>query len=381
MKKMHIPLTKPYWRHKEETAAISAMRRTSGTGDGPNTAKLIEQLKTITGAAYVLPVTSCTHGLELAVRALGIKGGDEVIMPSFTLSSTANSVVLAGGKPVFADIDPTHFNIDPDDIKRKITPRTRAITVVHYAGMACRMDEILEIAKIHKLAVIEDAAHAIGVTYKGKALGTWGDAGVYSFHGTKNVSCGEGGAVLTGRKDLADRMEIFRANGTNRKAFLEGTVDRYSWVSVGTSFFLSDILAAVTVAQLSGLGAINVARARIAAYYAKHLETLDPLVRLPVVTPQTHPNWHIYAVLMPSHKVRTDFIRWMRKKGIEVSYHYVPLHSSPMGTALSGGRVIPLPVTTRIAGTLVRLPIYPGLSDRRLSYIVTSVRKVMKEIS
>jgi dTDP-4-amino-4,6-dideoxygalactose transaminase len=377
---MKIPLHKPFWGKAEEKTVISALRNTLGTGDGPNTQKLIQELAKFTSARFVIPTTSCTHGMELVLSAYNIKAGDEIIVPSFTMSSTANCIVLAGGKPVFADIDPIFYNIDPVDIKRKITPKTRGIMVVHYAGMPAPMEEIQEIANKYKLFIIEDAAHAIGVKYHDRMLGTWSNAGVYSFHGTKNICSGEGGVVLTNNRDLADKMEIYRANGTNRKQYLEGAIDKYSWVGVGTSFFLSDILAAILVAQLKKVDLINKKRSLIATLYLEAFKSYSEKIILPQVPRYTLPNWHIFAIRFKNAAYRPQFISEMRKKGIEVSYHYVPLHSSPFGIHLSGGKAVNLQVTDEVGKSLVRLPIYPGLKDIEIHYIINSAINIMNHL-
>ncbi len=378
---MHIPLTKPYWGPKEEKAAVRAIRQTSGSGDGPNTAKAEALLQTLTGAGYAMLTTSCTHGMELALAALVMNGklktGDEVIVPSYTMSSTANAALLSGAKVVFADIDPVFFNIDPEDIKRKITNKTRGIMIVHYAGMPCRMDEIMEIARRHHLWVVEDAAHAIGASYKDKPLGTFGDIGVYSFHGTKNVSCGEGGAVLTNSKELAVSMEIYRANGTNRKQFLEGVIDKYSWVGKGSSFFLSDILASILYEQLKQITTINTKRQQISSSFTKSLSNYSDLIVLPSIPKFTKPNWHIYAIRFRNPQHKRIFMAQMRKKGIQVVSHYVPLHSAPMGKTIWKGE---LPVTDAVANTLARLPIYPDLNLKERRYIISSAQKILKKL-
>jgi dTDP-4-amino-4,6-dideoxygalactose transaminase len=377
MNKMLIPLTKPDWGRKEERAVVTAMQEGIGTGDGPNVARLEKKLQNLTGAKYALATTSCTHALELAVTGLGLTSGQEVILPSFTMTSTANAVVLKGAKPVFADIDPTTYNIDPQEIRRKITGKTVGIIVVHYAGMPCEMMEITKIAEQNGLWVVEDAAHAIGAKLRSKALGTFGKAGCFSFHGTKNIACGEGGAVVTNDPKLASRMEIYRANGTNRKAFLEGTVDKYSWVSPGTSFFLSDILASLAHAQLNRMKEINRKRQLIASSYLRGLKPFDrKIIHLPVTPKNTFPNWHIFAVRFNESGLRKIFQKKMRQIGIEAATHYVPLHSSLMGKANfpdSGN----LPNTDQTAETLIRLPIYPGLSKKEISYILECATKVL----
>lgn len=374
---MNIPLTKPFWGYREERAAIQALRNSTGAGDGPFSRRLVQTIKQLTKNQYVYPVPSATHGLELAMHSLKALGrfrdGDEVIVPSFTMTSTANCVLLAGARPIFADIEPRYFTIDPADIKWKVTKRTRGIIIVHYAGMPCNIVEISKIARRYKLFVIEDAAHAIGATYKRKHLGTIFDIGVYSFHGTKNISCGEGGLVLTQNSKAARYMEMYRTNGTNRNAFLRGEVDKYSWVLEGSSLLLSDILANIINTQLSQINKINKFRNQIASYYTKHFVSYEKngKIQLPQVPPHCIPNWHVYAIRFESEDVATSFIAQMKKKGITVSRHYVPLHNSTMGVKLGTHRTR-LPVTETIAKTLVRLPIYPGLTKKELRCIVAS---------
>lgn len=375
---MKIPLTKPYWGKEEAAMLAKAFKTTTGVGDGPYTKKLTERLQKLLTIPHAFPVTSCTHALELAMRALGIRPGDEVILPSFTMTSTANCVVLAGATPVFVDIDPVTYCIDPGDVVRVISKKTRGMIVVHYASMACDMKKIGEIARKHKLFIVEDAAHSIGAKYFGKSQGTLGDLGAYSFHGTKNVSCGEGGALVTKDNKLADVIEIFRANGTNRNDFLKGVVAKYHWIGVGSSYFLSDLLASIVVVQLGKIQKINAARKGIAALYARAFKDFSEKVQLPVVPKGTDPNWHIYAIKLPSTKARETFVSGMRGKGIEVSLHYVPLHSSPMGKRI--GKPRKLPVTDDVAATLVRLPIYPDLTRNEFDYIATTATTALKRI-
>lgn len=376
---MNIPFTKPFWGKEEEKAVVESIRHRHASGDGPASKLLIENLKKLTGAKYVFPVTSCTHGLELAMIALGIGPGDEVIMPSFTMTSTANCVVLRGGTPVFADIDETFFTIDAVDVERKITKKTKGIIVVHYAGMGCRMVEIVKIAKKHKLFIVEDAAHAIGAIYLGKSLGNWGDIGVYSFHGTKNVACGEGGVVLTNSNRLAKKLEIYRANGTNRNAFMRGEVAKYHWLDYGSSYFLSDMLAAIVNTQLEKLPIINRERAKVAEYFTKKLARFGKLIMLPTIPKGSKPNWHIYALRFDTGEHADIFLQQMRAAGIEVSRHYVPLHSAPAGRRF-GKKLGKLPVTDRVYDTLIRLPIYPGMKKRELSFITSAAQKIFQSL-
>lgn len=370
-----IPLTKPYWGKKEIQSVTQALYKSDGVGDGIYTAALIAYTKKITGAQYAYAVPSCTHGLELACRAVGIGIGDEVIVPSFTLSSTANCVVLTGARPVFADIDKATYCIDPSSIERQITKKTKGIIVVHYAGMSCDMMRIKKIAKQHKLFIIEDAAHCIGAYYKGKMLGTLGDIGVFSFHGTKNVCSGEGGMVVTNTKKLADRMDIFRANGTNRSAFLDHRVSLYTWVGPGSSFLMSDILAALLLPQLHRLSEIARRRTRIAMHYMRLFKGVS-CVHLPIVPTHTTPNWHIFAIRFDTAGQAKTFSTLLKERGITAVRHYVPLHSSPMGRKLSGKQVQSLPVTEAVAETLVRLPIYPNMNQKEEAYVAKTIKQV-----
>jgi len=409
---MQIPLHRPFWGKKEEKAVVEAIRTTSGVGDGPYGLRLREKLKKLTGARFVLPVTSCTHGMEMAIAALGVKAGDEVIIPSFTLSSTALGFTNRGAKPVFADIDPHTYCLDPDEVEKAITKRTRGIMVVHYAGMAHKIEKILGLAKKYHLWVVEDAAHCIGSYYhsstnnesvriyeskqpnnhsyirhsirnslihQGQHLGTFGDAGAFSFHGTKNIACGEGGAVVTNDGKLADKMEIYRAMGTNRPDFLRGKASLYHWVGQGTSAMLSDILAALLLPQLDQITKNTKLRCQIASFYHKLFQPYTDFMQLPIVPPGVSPNWHIYALKFRSVGLRKQFIRQMRKAGIEVSTHFVPLHTSPMGLRWGGGKR-KLPVTEEVAETLVRMPIYAGLTEKELKYIALTARRVLERI-
>lgn len=378
---MNIPLHKPLWGSRAEQAVVRAMRTGAGTADGPETFAMREKLKQLMRAEFAIPVTSCTHAMEAAVACLGAKSGDEVIVPSFTLSSTATAVMVRGARPVFADIDPLTLSLDPTDVARMITKKTKGIITVHYAGVAGpSFDALLRLAKRHRLWIVEDAAHCIGSLYKGRGLGTFGDAGALSFHGTKNVAAGEGGAILTNRKTLADRMEIFRSIGTDRMAFLAGAVSAYRWVGDGSSFMLSDILAALINIQLDQIDKINKNRNHIASKYTEAFRSFEAKVRLPVVpTGMTQANWHIYALQFTTPALRLKFMTAMKARHIDVAPHFVPLHTSPMGGTL-GGKKRPLPVTERVADTLVRMPIYAGMTERELEYVISAAHRVLRTL-
>ena len=376
---MKIPLHKPLWGKRAERAVVAAMRNGSGTADGPYSMAMRDKLSKISGAKFALPVTNCTQAMEIAVACLGVVAGDEVIVPSFTLASTATAVMRSGGVPVFADIDPHTYCLDPVDVERRITKKTVGIITVHYAGMAgVAFDRLLRLAKKHKLWVVEDAAHCIGSKYKGKSLGVFGQAGAFSFHGTKNVACGEGGALVTNSASLASKMEVFRAIGTDRAAYLAGKVSIYQWVGQGSSYFLSDILAALTNVQLDQIDAITKARQRIASRYTKELSQFSKIVQLPVIpNGMTKPNWHIYALKLHTVELQKKFIAGMRARGVEVSSHYVPLHTSPMGRKISKPNSS-LPVTEDVAKTIVRMPIYAGMKSLELSYVIDAASQILR---
>ncbi len=378
---MKIPLHKPYWGKSAEAAVVAAMRSGPGTADGPETFEMRKLLSGITGAKFAIPVTSCTHAMEAVVAVLGAKTGDEVIVPSFTLAATATAVMIRGATPVFADIDPVTFSLDPDDVEKKISRRTVGIITVEYGGMAgSSLDRLVGLARSRKLWLLEDAAHCIGSEYRGKALGRFGIAGAYSFHGTKNVACGEGGAILTDKAALRDKLEIFRSIGTDRIAFLAGKVSAYRWVGEGSSYMLSDLLAALANVQLRRMDRIIADRTAIARQYTQSLDGFRDRVTLPEVPAgMTRPNWHIYALKFTDGKRRASFMKRMRRAHVEVTPHFIPLHSSPMGKTLSK-KPAPLPVTDDVAGTLLRMPIYAGMTVREREYVIDTARKALKAL-
>lgn len=369
-----IPLHKPFWGRDEEKAAIGAMRGGIGIGDLNYSEMLSYELSKLIGVKFALPTGSGTAALELACAYI-LKRGDEVILPSFTFSSCANAVLLAGGKPIFADIDIQNYNINPQDIEKLITKKTKAIMVVHYAGMACDMEKINKIAKAHNLLVIEDAAHALGAKYHGLYLGTIGTIGCYSFHGTKNAVSGEGGAFVTNDPQINKIAEIIREKGTNRSSFMRGERRKYSWISVGRSLILSDILSAIALVQIRKLNRITTLRQKNAQYLLKKLESLSSKLILPVVSPGTDPNWHIFAIRVPraSHN---RIIKELKSYGVEASFHYLPLHTSVMGRSL-GYKNGDLPVTEEVSSTLIRLPIYPQLKKSEMDYMAEVLKKIL----
>lgn len=370
-----IPLHKVFWGRDEEQAAIAAMRGGTGIGDLAYSEQLSKYITKTLGIKYALPTASGTAALELACAVLLKKGG-EVIMPSFTFSSCANAVILSGAKPVFADVDLKTYNISATDIEAKINQKTKAIMVVHYAGMACDMDKITKLAQKYKLAVIEDAAHALGAKHKGRFLGTLGAVGCFSFHGTKNAASGEGGAFVTNDKEIFKIAEIIREKGTNRSSFMRGERKKYSWVRVGRSLILSDILSAIALEQVKKLNDITSKRVKNAKYLLKKLDKLSSKLVLPIVPVGTEPNWHIFAIRVP-RELRSTVVKGLREYGVEASFHYLPLHSSSMGKKL-GYKKRDMPVSEEVASTLIRLPMYPGLKRSEMDFIVAALEKIIK---
>ena len=369
-----IPLHKPFWGREEEKAAITAMRTGTGIGDLSFSEKLAREMSRILGVKYVLPTGSGTAALELACACL-FKKGDEVILPSFTFSSCANAIILCGAKPIFVDCDINTYNIDPQDVEKRIGKKTKGLMVVHYAGMACDMDSIMKLAASHNLYLIEDAAHALGAKYKGEYLGTLGTVGCFSFHGTKNTASGEGGAFVTNDREIFRKAEIIREKGTNRSSFMRRERKKYSWVNVGRSLILSDILSAIALEQVKKLAEITRLREKNADYLLKRLRKLSSKLILPQITQETEPNWHIFAIRVPK-VIRDKVIDGLRSYGIEASFHYLPLHASSMGKRL-GYKREDLPVSQEVAETLIRLPIYPQLKKSEMDYITATLEKIL----
>lgn len=315
----------------------------------------------------------------MAALLLDIRPGDEVIIPSFTFVSTANAFALRGAKVVFADIRPDTLNLDEKQIERHITSRTRAIVPVHYAGIACEMDAIRDIAQEHRLEIVEDNAHGLFGKYKGQPLGTIGALGTQSFHETKNFSCGEGGALLINNQRYVERAEILREKGTNRSRFFRGQVDKYTWVDLGSSYLPSDILAAFLYAQLQNYEAIQKKRKAIWSRYCEGLRKWanDNSVQIPVVPEGTDPAYHLFYLVLPSPELRSRLIAHLKQKNINAVFHYVPLHNSEMGLK-HGGRAGTCPVTERVADCLVRLPFYNGLTEEDQDRVIESIYDLAK---
>lgn len=355
----NIPFNKPSLIGNEIKYIRDAVRRGQLAGDGAYTDKCQEKICELAGSRKALITHSCTAALEMAAILCDLGPGDEVIMPSFTFVSTANAVVLRGAVPVFVDIDPETLNIDPVAVRRHVTPKTRAIFAVHYAGFPADMDALAEIAVEHGLFVVEDAAQALGSTYKGRPAGSLGDLAAFSFHETKNIISGEGGALTINREDLCDRAEVIREKGTNRSQFFRGQVDKYTWVDIGSSYLPGEIIAAYLYAQLETETAI---RTRRLSVFDAYMEAFEPLVgrndiQLPKTPPHCTGNGHMFYFLMKDLEERSAFIGEMKSRGITTPFHYVPLHSAPAGREF-GHTPGPMPVTDRISETLVRLPMF-----------------------
>lgn len=334
-----------------------------------------EILRQRLGCAYATLTPSCTDALELAAMVLEIRPGDQVIVPSFTFPSTANAFLRCGAEVVFADIDPDTLNLDPASVERLIRPRTRAIAVVHYAGVACDMDAIAAAAEAQAIPIVEDAAHALFGAYKGGSLGSLGAVGALSFHRTKNFSCGEGGAFLTNDPRLAAIADVIREKGTNRADFRRGLINKYEWLREGSSYILADLLAAQLRAQLGHAAKIQAKRRRIFERYQVALAdwAVATGVRQPVIPAGCDPAWHLYHLILPSEALRTAFLGHLHDHGVSAAFHYLPLHLTPMGRRL-GGKVGDAPVTERIAPRLVRLPFYTDLSEADQDRVIEVVR-------
>lgn len=374
-----ISFNVPPYTGKESEYMKEAIEGKKICGDGPFTKKCSNWLEEKTGTTRALLTTSCTQALEMAAILADIQPGDEVILPSFTFVSTANAFVLRGAKLVFVDIRPDTKNIDETLIEDAITDKTKAIVPVHYAGVGCEMDTIMDIAARHNITLIEDAAQGVMATYKGRALGSMGDMGCYSFHETKNYSMGEGGAILIKDREKAEEAEIIREKGTDRSRFLRGQVDKYSWVSMGSSFLPSDLNAAYLYAQLETADKMNEDRLNSWNTYYEQLRPLQEagLVELPYVPEECRHNGHMFYMVTESIEQRSALIKHLGNNDIQAVFHYVPLHSAKAG--LKYGRFHGSDeVTNRIGDCLVRLPMYYGIGQDNLDYICEKVREFYK---
>jgi dTDP-4-amino-4,6-dideoxygalactose transaminase len=354
------------------TAALGGGLLTGGEAANQRLAALAEHTLDCRRA---FPASSGTHALELMMRALPLAPGDEVIVPSFTFVSAANAVILAGGRPVLADVDPDTLNLDPHDAASRVTERTRAILTAHYAGIPHGLDELTTLAAGADAALLEDAAHALGGRFRGRALGAWGKAAAFSFHGTKNIVSGEGGMMVTSDEALAARAEVIREKGTDRSRFLRGDVDRYTWQEVGSSYLLSDALAALVAAQWGRIDAITNARRRIFEEYQSAFQELAASgdVTCPFIPPFAEPAYHIYHLRCATPAARDGAVAFLRARGIEASSHFVPLHLSSYARRWLGGRPGACPVTEQAADRLLRLPLYPGLTADNQRTVIEGV--------
>ncbi len=343
-------------------------------GDQAFTKRCQGLLEKLLGARKVMLATSCTHALELAAFLLDIKPGDEVIVPSFTFVSTANAFVLRGARPVFIDVRPDTLNLDETKLEALITPRTKALVPVHYAGVGCEMDTLLALAKKHNLALVEDNAHGLFGRYKGQPLGTFGPLATQSFHETKNLTCGEGGALVINDARYTERAEILREKGTNRSQFFRGQIDKYSWVDVGSSYVMSDVLAAFLCGQLEAWEQIQGRRRRIWDGYHEKLAAWAAAkgARRPIIPPECEQAYHMYYLLLPSLAMRTALIDHLKQRGILSVFHYLPLHLSTMGRKL-GGKPGDCPVAEDVSDRLLRLPFYNSLTDADQERVVAAV--------
>jgi dTDP-4-amino-4,6-dideoxygalactose transaminase len=369
-----IPFNKPGLCGNELRYIAQAIEYGQISGDGLFSNKCHALLEEALGVPKVLLTTSCTHALEMTALLLDIRAGDEVIVPSFTFVSTINAFVLRGARPVFIDIRPDTLNLDETQLERLITPRTKAIVAMHYAGVGCAMDTILEIARRHGVAVVEDNAHGLFGKYKGRYLGTFGCLATQSFHETKNFICGEGGALLINDPRYIERAEILREKGTNRSRFFRGQVDQYTWVDLGSSYLPSDILAAFLYAQFEARAQIQAKRQRVWEYYHEHLQGWAQAheVRLPTVPRYCEQSYLMFYLIFPSLAQRQRLIARLRTLGILGVFHYLPLHLSEMGRQF-GGKEGDCPITEEVSSRLLRLPFYTDLTEADQACVVAAL--------
>ena len=372
-----IPFNKPAYIGTEEHYVADVLQSGHQSGDGNYTKKCSAILEQALGVEKVLLTTSCTHALEMAAILLDIQPGDEVIIPAFTFVSTVNAFVLRGAKPVFVDVRPDTLNLDEEQLERHITPQTRAVVPVHYAGVGCDMDRIGEICQKYNVKIVEDNAHGLFGKYNERWLGTFGILATQSFHETKNISCGEGGALVINDPDLKERAEIIREKGTNRSRFFRGQVDKYTWVDIGSSYLPSETLVAVLYAQLEARDKIQHRRSEIWQQYFDRLEGWAAAneVHLPYIPSNCEQPYHMFYMLLPNLETRTRFIQALRDKGIYSVFHYLPLHLSDMGRKF-GGKEGNCPITEDISDRLVRLPLFYNLSNQEQEFIVETIFKI-----
>lgn len=376
---MKIPFNKPCVTGKEVEYIQQVLNNNHISGNGEFTEKCHKFISAQIGSNRALLTHSCTAALEMAAMLADLKPGDEVIMPSYTFVSTANAFVLRGAIPVFVDIRPDTLNMDETKIEAAITPKTKAIVPVHYAGVGCEMDVILAIAGKYNLLVIEDAAQAFMSTYKGKALGGFGCLATVSFHETKNIISGEGGVLLINHDRFIERAEIIWEKGTNRSQFFRGQVDKYTWIDLGSSHLPSEIIAAFLFAQLEEAEFITKTRLRIWSYYHSALEDLEyaGIIRRPIIPEYCQHNAHMYYILLPDLKTRIELIKYLRELDILAVFHYIPLHSSPAGMKYGCSRD-ELIFTTNLSERILRLPLFLSISDSELQEVIDAIYKFFK---
>jgi dTDP-4-amino-4,6-dideoxygalactose transaminase len=374
-----IPFNKPFIIGKELYYISQSVLSGKIAGDGLFTRKCNKLLEEYFSAKKVLLTHSCTAALEMAAILCNIKEGDEVILPSFTFVSTANAFFLRGAKLIFADIRQDTLNIDEQLVRDAVTEKTKIILPVHYAGVSCEMDDIMEVARKNGIYVVEDAAQGVSAKYKGKYLGTIGDIGAYSFHETKNFICGEGGAIVINNEKFIERAEIIREKGTNRSKFFRGEVDKYTWVDIGSSYLPSDILAAFLYAQIENLEKINKKRSVLFDFYYKELISLvnGGMIKLPYVPSSCSSNNHLFYIVLEDEKIRDNLMDHMKSKGILSVFHYLPLHLSPMGKSM-GYNNGQLPVTEKMSSRLLRLPFYYELTTNEQEIVVNTIKEFFK---
>ena len=369
-----IPLSKPHIPQKVYENINKVLSSGKLSGDGPFCHIVEKKFCHILQVKHTLLTSSCTHALEMSMLLLNANPGDEVILPSFTFTSTANAVLVAGLNPVFCEINPETMNMDMADVARKITSKTRAIIPVHYAGIACNMDILSAICEGKNIKIVEVAAHGIGARWNGKALGTIGHLGTLSFHDTKNVVCGEGGALLTNDDSLNERAQIIREKGTNRAQFLRGVIDKYTWMEKGSSYILAEPLAAILDAEIDIMNELNAKRGSVYHFYMKELAELAEkgTLTLPVIPNFCTPNYHLFHIILKTEAERNSLMSHLRSKNIGAAFHYIPLHTAPAGEKL-GYKKGDLQVTEEYAGRLLRLPLFPDMTIDECFRVVNEI--------
>jgi dTDP-4-amino-4,6-dideoxygalactose transaminase len=378
---MRIPSSKPFLAGNEIAYISDLIASGNIDSDGRYARACAQLLEERYSIKKVLMTPSCTAALEMAAMLCDLGPDDEVILPSFTFTSTANAILRLGARPVFVDIRSDTLNLDERLVENAISSRTKAIFPVHYAGVACQMNRLMEIASEHHLLVVEDAAQAVNAFFNGRALGSIGTFGAYSFHSTKNYVCGEGGALCINSTEMVERAEIIRDKGTNRSRFARGEIDKYTWIDIGSSYAPAELVCAFLNAQLEVAEWITTRRRRISRVYDSHLHRLERegLLRRPITPAECESNYHLYYILLPDVQTRDSLMHHLNANGIGAVSHYVPLHSSPMGRTL-GYEAGQLPITEELSGRLLRLPNYPELSDDEQIYVIRNVISYLERI-